>query len=328
MLERITDFMSHPDILLQLANATSEEERFLLAVKYYLSGWHIRPKGVKKPYNPCLGEYFRCKWEVDGEKGVYVAEQVSHHPPVSAYYYTLGNKVQVSGELRPKSKFLGNSAASMMHGHSKITVAGYPGEEYYVTNPNVYARGLLFGTMLMELGDTATVKCDKTGYSAEFEFITKGFFSGTYNAIKGKIKKGNDVLYNLTGKWTDVMYIQKNTRNAPQEVFFDVAASSIYPKTVKNEQEQGEYESRRLWQKVTQGLLSKNLDKATEEKNSIEDRQRKMRSDNPTEYDGKFFKASGVGKEGKEGWFCELEKEFFQKNPEWMKRVEGFIFKQ
>ena len=26
------------------------EERFIRVLQYYLAGWHIKPKGVKKPY--------------------------------------------------------------------------------------------------------------------------------------------------------------------------------------------------------------------------------------------------------------------------------------
>ena len=80
-------------------------------LQYYLAGWHIKPKGVKKPcvvlradpssaqppddavprplafirYNPILGEFFRCKYQyADGTKGFYIAEQgedPSSHPP-------------------------------------------------------------------------------------------------------------------------------------------------------------------------------------------------------------------------------------------------------
>lgn len=61
-------------------------ERFLCLTKYFLSGWHYKTKGAKKPYNPILGETFACK--VKGEKYTfsYVAEQVIHHPPISAFY--------------------------------------------------------------------------------------------------------------------------------------------------------------------------------------------------------------------------------------------------
>lgn len=129
-----------------------------------MSGWHIRPKGVKKPYNPVLGEYFRCKWQVDGTTSYYISEQVlsvledrrsnnnnndkhqhqkkknrtkekkdikepwkkkkltfsmhflcvcvcvsqvSHHPPVSAYYFANPQKgVFIQGFLAPRSVIL------------------------------------------------------------------------------------------------------------------------------------------------------------------------------------------------------------------------------
>jgi len=55
-------------------------------LKYYLGGWHIKPKGVKKPYNPILGEFFRCRYDYpNGTTAYYIAEQVSHHPPISAW---------------------------------------------------------------------------------------------------------------------------------------------------------------------------------------------------------------------------------------------------
>ena len=47
-------------------------------VKWYLSGFYKKPKGLKKPYNPILGETFRCYWEhPNGSKTFYIAEQVS-----------------------------------------------------------------------------------------------------------------------------------------------------------------------------------------------------------------------------------------------------------
>lgn len=66
MLERITDFMSHPDLIFGYVSSPSPshcmlnvpsadqckdpEERFLRVLQYYLAGWHIKPKGVKKPF--------------------------------------------------------------------------------------------------------------------------------------------------------------------------------------------------------------------------------------------------------------------------------------
>lgn len=44
--------------------------------------------------------------------------------------------------------------------------------------PNTYARGILFGKMVLELGDVSTIRNDQTGYSCDVEFRTKvGIFS-------------------------------------------------------------------------------------------------------------------------------------------------------
>jgi len=99
---------------------------------------------------------------------------VSHHPPMSAYFYCNPvHGIYVSGDFRPKSKFLGNSAASIMNGENLIRLRSFPEEDYVITMPNVYARGILFGTMVMEMGDHCTVRCEHTDLICEVEFTTK-----------------------------------------------------------------------------------------------------------------------------------------------------------
>ncbi|KAG8533731.1 uncharacterized protein KY384_001472 [Bacidia gigantensis] len=80
--------MAHPETLLPMPDVDDPVQRFLSVVKFYLSGWHIKPPGVKKPLNPILGETFTCYWEYpDQTKGYYISEQTSHHPPKSSYFF-------------------------------------------------------------------------------------------------------------------------------------------------------------------------------------------------------------------------------------------------
>ena len=66
--------------------------------------------------------------------GVYLADisvfnisPVSHHPPISAFFYiSPANRVQIIGELRPKSRFLGNSVSTTMEGENRVTLLGKP----------------------------------------------------------------------------------------------------------------------------------------------------------------------------------------------------------
>ncbi len=73
---------------------------------------------MKKPLNPILGEIFTCYWDYpDQTRGYYISEQTSHHPPKSSYFFMAPeHNIRIDGTLKPRSKFLGNSAASMMEG--------------------------------------------------------------------------------------------------------------------------------------------------------------------------------------------------------------------
>lgn len=82
-----------------------------------------------------------------------------------------------------------------------------------LTQPNMYARGILFGKMKYELGDHSVVRCPELGLVADVEFKTKGYFGGTYNAIGGAIRneKSGEVLFELSGMWSGEMFLKDVT---------------------------------------------------------------------------------------------------------------------
>lgn len=47
-----SSFMAHPETLLPMAEIKDPEERFVSVVKFYLSGWHIKPPQVSPPPIP------------------------------------------------------------------------------------------------------------------------------------------------------------------------------------------------------------------------------------------------------------------------------------
>ncbi|KAI9053493.1 hypothetical protein LZ554_002448 [Drepanopeziza brunnea f. sp. 'monogermtubi'] len=281
MLERITNFMAHPETLLPMPEIDDPTERFVSVVKFYLSGWHIKPPGVKKPLNPILGETFTGYWTFpDNTKGYYISEQTSHHPPKSSYFYMAPeHHIRIDGCLKPRSKFLGNSAASMMEGIAILRLLnrghGPKGERYILTQPNMYARGILFGKMKYELGDHSFVRCPELGLSADIEFKTKGYFGGTYNAIGGVIKNqdSGEVLYELSGMWTGEMWL-KNLKTGKKELLFDATKAKHTSPTVRPLEEQDERESQKLWFATSKAVKERNHEVATDEKTKIEDMQR------------------------------------------------------
>ncbi|OJJ02428.1 hypothetical protein ASPVEDRAFT_133373 [Aspergillus versicolor CBS 583.65] len=316
MLERITNFMAHPETLLPMPTHDDPLERFVSVVKFYLSGWHIKPPGVKKPLNPVLGETYTCSWEYpDGTHGYYISEQTSHHPPKSSYFFMAPeHHIRIDGTLKPRSKFLGNSAASMMEGTAILRFLNrgedkQRGERYILTQPNMYARGILFGKMKYELGDHSFVRCPENNLVADIEFKTKGYFSGTYNAIGGTIKneKTGEVLYEISGFWNGEMHI-KSVHSHDKEVLFNAKKSKPTFPTTRPIEQQGERESQRLWQSTVKAIISSNHEAATDEKTRIEDRQREeaaKRAEQGVEWHPRLFRAinSGPGgsEEGEEG---------------------------
>lgn len=296
MLERITNVFQIPDIMIQADDAEDPVERFLFMVKWYLASWHIAPKAVKKPLNPVLGEIFSCYWDElpDGSKAYYIAEQTSHHPPKSSYFYLVPErKIRVDGTLVPRSKFLGNSSAAMMEGWAHVTLGRYD-ELYVMTQPNVYCRGILFGKLRYELGDTMTVACEKTGLEASIEFKVKGMISGGYDIIEGKVvnSKTKETLYTIDGKWNDVMNI-KNVKTGETSVFFDTSTTVICKPSVRPLDEQLEVESRKLWKPTIDALAQRDHETATSEKAKVEDEQRqnaKKRAEDGVEFHPRLFR--------------------------------------
>lgn len=68
LLEMYAEFFAHPEDFIHADDLSSPEERIISVVKYYLNAFYpARKSGVaKKPYNPILGETFRCRWTVPG----------------------------------------------------------------------------------------------------------------------------------------------------------------------------------------------------------------------------------------------------------------------
>lgn len=251
-----------------------------LIVKWYLSGFYKKPKGLKKPYNPILGETFRCFWshpETDS-RTFYIAEQVSHHPPVSAFYVT--NRKDgfcISGSILAKSKFYGNSISAILDGTARLKLLTR-GEDYLVTYPYAHCKGILLGTLALELGGKVNIKCDKTGYNTELEFKLKPFLgsSDLCNLVTGRIRLGNETLGSLEGHWDSDIYY-KDKRSGESELFWsptpEVKQSRLKRFVVPIGQ-QMDFESERLWHKVTEAILRQDQIAATGEKTVLEEEQR------------------------------------------------------
>ncbi|XP_015766303.1 PREDICTED: oxysterol-binding protein-related protein 8-like [Acropora digitifera] len=266
-LDKLSDFYFHSDILSRAAREENAYNRMKEVVRWYLSGFYKKPKGLKKPYNPILGETFRCFWlHPNGTRSHFVAEQVSHHPPVSAFY--VSNREEgyvVNCSCLAKSKFYGNSSSAILDGSATMTLLRF-GEEYVMSLPYAHCKGILIGTLTMELGGVVTINCEKTGYKAEIEFKLKPFWkkSGESNFVSGKIKMGKETLCRIEGKWDGEVIIVDLKAPVPAgeaeplpELFWEPTPEirqQRLPRYIVDYTSQGEFESEKLWIHVSDAI--------------------------------------------------------------------------
>ncbi|XP_075905531.1 oxysterol-binding protein-related protein 11 [Nelusetta ayraudi] len=320
LLEMYADFMSHPDLFVAIADGGSAEERMVRFVEYYLTSFHEGRKGAiaKKPYNPIIGETFHCSWKVPRRPQTpqapedpestdssasppqepyqvrFVAEQVSHHPPVSGFYAECPERrMCVNTHVWTKSKFMGMSIGVSMIGEGCLHLLEHE-EEYTFTLPCAYARSILT-VPWVELGGKVNINCAKSGYSAVIIFQTKPFYGGKLHKVTAEVKHNptSALVCRVQGEWNGVLefsYTSGHTR------LVDVTQLPVTRKSVRPVHKQGPTESRRLWQHVTESLREKDIEKATEQKRLLEERQRseeRHRAETETAWRTRYFDKEG-----------------------------------
>ncbi|CAH8676754.1 unnamed protein product [Schistosoma rodhaini] len=324
-LEMYADFLAHADLWAVIPNGSTPRDRMVSCLRWYLSAFHAgrRSSVAKKPYNPTLGEIFRCYWPLSKESGddssnasekpqdklcnsgpvpwapnnsvVFLAEQVSHHPPISAFYAEhVNNQIAVDGHLWTKSKFLGLSIAVEMVGSAVISLLNHD-EEYVVTFPCGYGRNILTVPWI-ELGGKTSITCLKTGYLANIEFRTKPFYGGKRDTLRAEVFGPNDKkpFLIVEGEWNDKMLAKWS--HGKSELFIDTRNISTVRKHVLPRSRQEENESRRLWEEVTYNLKVGNIDAASDAKHRLEQRQRdlaRQRRDSKHTWTPEYFRGEG-----------------------------------
>ncbi|KAF2074805.1 hypothetical protein CYY_003908 [Polysphondylium violaceum] len=275
LLEKFTDMGLFLDIFLNASKIESEENRFLEVLKFYISGW-IQQREAKNPFNPVIGEVHTCKWvHKDGSTTQYIAEQISHHPPSSAFcFHNKDQGVVFHSYLSPSSKFSGNSFESSMDGK---LVYEFPNldEEYIAEAPKIVVRGVVVGSLSTEVTGSTTLNCKKTGYYAEIEFKGKGLFKNK-NSLIAKVRhpSSKKSLYTLEGKWDGTVIIL-NSKSNSSTLFLDIKNDGLEP-ILPDEDEQQDNFSRKVWKNVISNINKGNSDEAQNHKHNVEENQRAL----------------------------------------------------
>ncbi|XP_033983777.1 oxysterol-binding protein-related protein 3 isoform X2 [Trematomus bernacchii] len=302
-LQRLCEELEYSELLDRAANTQDPFERMVYIATFVVSGYassYYRTGG--KPFNPLLGETYECDRP---DKGfTFVAEQVSHHPPISACHAESKNFIFWQ-DVRCKNKFWGKSMEILPVGTTHVTLPGF-GDHYEWNKVTSCIHNILSGQRWIEhYGEISIRNSSSDICQCKITFVKAKYWNSSVNEVEGAItdNKGK-VIHRLFGKWQEAVFCgdppsakciwRANAMPADLEQYYgftkfaielnelDPPLKLLLPPT-----------DTRL--RVDQRLLEEgNLEAAEEQKQRIEQLQRERRrvlEDNVT-HQPKFFRKS------------------------------------
>lgn len=286
----LTEFSAYwaemPRLLVAPAAEKDPQKRAMLVLKWFLStlkqqyaSRNEKLGSEKKPLNPFLGELFLGKWDDSVGETQLVSEQVSHHPPVTAYsIWNNKHGVRLQGYNAQKASF-GRTINVRQVGHAILHIDEFD-EDYLITLPALHIEGLIKGAPYVELNKSSYI-VSSSGYTSRIDYSGAGWVSGTKNTLSaityphGKEKSKSDILYKAEGSWTDKFAIKDakgivvEEYNAKKEPRTELKVASI--------EDQDPLESRRAWKKVADAIQKGDMNTVSSQKTKIEEHQRALR---------------------------------------------------
>ncbi|XP_039877598.1 oxysterol-binding protein-related protein 1-like isoform X2 [Simochromis diagramma] len=204
-LQRLTEYMEHTYLIHQ-ANATTDSiERMKCVAAFAVSAVASQWERTGKPFNPLLGETYELIRDDLGFR--WMSEQVSHHPPVSAFHAEgLKEDFVFHGSIYPKLKFWGKSIEAEPKGVITLELPKY-NEAYTWTNPTCCVHNIIVGQLWIEQYGSVEVLNHKTGERCSMTFKPCGLFGKELHKVEGYIlDKSKKKLCAIYGKWTECLY--------------------------------------------------------------------------------------------------------------------------
>lgn len=258
---------------------------FLSTLKHQYASRSDQFGNEKKPLNPFLGELFLGTWTDDAGTTTLVSEQVSHHPPATAYCIRNDKTgVELEGYNAQKATFKTTIIVKQIgHAVLRVPLPGGDVESYLITLPSLHIEGLVFGAPFVELDGSSQIT-SSSGFTAKIDYSGKGWLSGKKNSVTASVYptgKEKDVLYNVTGQWNKTFEVYlgpaKQNSKATLVASYDAVATPQTELRIAPVEEQHPLESRRAWARVAEAIQQGDMDTTGIEKGKIEQAQRDMR---------------------------------------------------
>ncbi|XP_030649121.1 oxysterol-binding protein-related protein 7-like [Chanos chanos] len=207
LLQRVSEELEYSE-LLDIANRTDDPyQRMVYVAAFSISGyawasWRYR----YKPFNPVLGETYESVREDRGFR--YMAEQVSHHPPLSACHAESEN-FTFWQDQRWKNKFWGKSVEIVSTGMVNVTLPKYG--DHYEWNKAVTCIHNVFSQQrwLEHYGDVTIRNLKSDECTCKITFVKSRYWGSENgkNEVQGQVlDRSGKVVHRFGGSWHEGIF--------------------------------------------------------------------------------------------------------------------------
>ncbi|XP_073962260.1 uncharacterized protein isoform X2 [Choristoneura fumiferana] len=205
MLQRLCEELEYSELLDAASECSNEIDRMALIAAFAVSAYAASAhRAASKPFNPLLGETYEC---VRPDRDFrFIAEQVSHHPPISACHAE-SPRWTFWQEARIKTKFWGKSMEFQPTGRVHVRLA--PSGDHYSWNKVTTCVHNLFGGQrwVDQYGDMH-IAYHGTDITCKLNFVKASSWSGNRHEVRGAVLSGGAARARLQGRWSEGLHAQ------------------------------------------------------------------------------------------------------------------------
>ena len=225
MLQRLCETFRFADLLNLAAKEKNPHIRLAYVAAFCVCGYKLHSSRLTKFFNPVLGETFEY---VDNKLNFrYFAEQVSHHPAISAMHCE-GDGWVIYANTNAKAVFnlFGNALEIDPIGRTFVKFFDHDDELISITKPKSIVHNIMFGDMYLEPSGKSLCTNHNTGDVVEMTFYEKGSPTHPdFGYIDGFLKdiNGNTDSLKITSNWNtsffDIKYKDETKKDQVQTLW-------------------------------------------------------------------------------------------------------------
>ncbi|KAJ1940856.1 Oxysterol-binding protein 3, partial [Kickxella alabastrina] len=221
-LQALCEELVYQRLLLQASDKTDSLDRLMYVATFAISTLSTKkPRAERKPFNPLLGETYEM---VDPALNFrFVAEKVSHHPPIMACYAD-APAFRFWQDSSGKSKFWGKSMEIVQTSSVHVELLAH-GDHFTWSKPSALVRGLLAGARSVEFTGEMVVTNHVTGDRCVIVLKEGGMFSSSTDEVECRLYRGgsNTCERVLRGCWSSHLRHERLPGQHP-DTLWEVAA--------------------------------------------------------------------------------------------------------